>query len=312
MSRNDDQKNSDIVIDVRHLSKSFDGKRVVEDLSMQVRRGRIHGFLGPNGSGKTTTIRMLCGLLTPDSGSGECLGYNILTEQSQIKRRTGYMTQRFSLYADLTIRENLEFIARVFGLPDPRQSARETSPSSASPAAPTNSRANFRAAGSSGWRWAPASCPSQTCCCSTSRPRASIPRRGVISGTRFTASPATASRCWCPPITWTRPNAATRSPISPRPSAGAGHGARNHRGVETRDLHSDGRRSRRSRGTAESRAAAERSGLSDDEVIEQALRRFVGLEVLDELWSRNHLSEAEAMEIATSELRALRSEHKAS
>jgi ABC-2 type transport system ATP-binding protein len=117
---------SDVVIDVRDLCKSFDGKMVVEHLSMQVRRGRIHGFLGPNGSGKTTTIRMLCGLLTPDSGTGSCLGYDILTQQTEIKRRTGYMTQRFSLYADLTIRENLEFIGRVFGLPDPGLSARET------------------------------------------------------------------------------------------------------------------------------------------------------------------------------------------
>jgi ABC-2 type transport system ATP-binding protein len=117
---------NDVVIDVRDLCKSFDGKMVVEHLSMQVRRGRIHGFLGPNGSGKTTTIRMLCGLLTPDSGTGSCLGYDILTQQTEIKRRTGYMTQRFSLYADLTIRENLEFIGRVFGLPDPGLSARET------------------------------------------------------------------------------------------------------------------------------------------------------------------------------------------
>ncbi len=120
------EQHGDIVIDVRDLSKSFDGKRVVENLSMQVRRGKIHGFLGPNGSGKTTTIRMLCGLLTPDSGTGFCLGYDILTQQTEIKRRTGYMTQRFSLYSDLTIRENLEFIGRVFGLPDPGSSARET------------------------------------------------------------------------------------------------------------------------------------------------------------------------------------------
>jgi ABC-2 type transport system ATP-binding protein len=120
----DDQRN-DIVIDVRGLSKSFGGRLVVDNLSMQVRRGRIHGFLGPNGSGKTTTIRMLCGLLTPDSGSGTCLGYDILTQQSEIKRRTGYMTQKFSLYADLTLRENLLFIGRIFGLPDPPQAARE-------------------------------------------------------------------------------------------------------------------------------------------------------------------------------------------
>ena len=115
----------EIVIDVHHLNKSFDGRKVVEDLSMQVRRGRIHGFLGPNGSGKTTTIRMLCGLLTPDSGTGTCLGFDILTQQRQIKRRTGYMTQRFSLYADLTIRENLEFIGRIYGLADPPARARE-------------------------------------------------------------------------------------------------------------------------------------------------------------------------------------------
>jgi ABC-2 type transport system ATP-binding protein len=115
----------DIVIDARNLSKSFGGKKVVDKLSMQVRRGRIHGFLGPNGSGKTTTIRMLCGLLTPDEGEGFCLGFNIRTQQTQIKRRTGYMTQKFSLYTDLTIRENLEFVARVFGLPDARNAASE-------------------------------------------------------------------------------------------------------------------------------------------------------------------------------------------
>jgi ABC-2 type transport system ATP-binding protein len=116
----------EIVIDARGLNKSFGGKKVVIDLSMQVRRGRIHGFLGPNGSGKTTTIRMLCGLLTPDSGQGSCLGFDIRTQQTEIKRRTGYMTQRFSLYEDLTIRENLEFIGRVYGLADASASARET------------------------------------------------------------------------------------------------------------------------------------------------------------------------------------------
>jgi ABC-2 type transport system ATP-binding protein len=116
---------NDIVIDARNLSKSFGGKKVVDCLSMQVRRGRIHGFLGPNGSGKTTTIRMLCGLLTPDEGEGFCLGFNIRTQQTEIKRRTGYMTQRFSLYADLTIRENLEFIGRVFNLPDAQAAVRD-------------------------------------------------------------------------------------------------------------------------------------------------------------------------------------------
>jgi ABC-2 type transport system ATP-binding protein len=115
---------ADIVIDVHGLTKSFDGHTVVRNLSMQVRRGSIYGFLGPNGSGKTTTIRMLCGLLTPDDGSGTCLGFDIRKETDQIKRRVGYMTQRFSLYQDLSVRENLEFIARIYGLARPRRAAR--------------------------------------------------------------------------------------------------------------------------------------------------------------------------------------------
>jgi ABC-2 type transport system ATP-binding protein len=115
----------DIAIDVRGLSKSFDGREVVHDLSMQVKRGSIYGFLGPNGSGKTTTIRMLCGLLTPDSGEGKCLGYDIRHEADKIKRRVGYMTQRFSLYQDLSVFENLQFVARLYGLSDPAGAARE-------------------------------------------------------------------------------------------------------------------------------------------------------------------------------------------
>jgi ABC-2 type transport system ATP-binding protein len=118
-------KASDIAIDVQGLTKSFDGRVVVRNLSMQVKRGSIYGFLGPNGSGKTTTIRMLCGLLTPDSGEGTCLGYNIRTEADQIKNHVGYMTQRFSLYQDLSVRENLEFVARIYGLSAPVKSARE-------------------------------------------------------------------------------------------------------------------------------------------------------------------------------------------
>ena len=106
----------DIAIDVAGLSKSFGGREVVHDLSMQVKRGTIYGFLGPNGSGKTTTIRMLCGLLTPDAGEGRCLGYDIRREADKIKRQVGYMTQRFSLYQDLSVRENLEFVARLYGI----------------------------------------------------------------------------------------------------------------------------------------------------------------------------------------------------
>lgn len=106
------------VIDVRGLNKSFGDKHVVRDVSIAVDEGRITGFLGPNGSGKTTTLRLLCGLLTPDSGEGEVLGLNFRTESSRIKRQTGYMTQRFSLYDDMTISENLVFVARVYGLDD--------------------------------------------------------------------------------------------------------------------------------------------------------------------------------------------------
>ncbi len=115
----------EIAIDVHGLTKKFGDRTVVHDLSLQVPKGEIYGFLGPNGSGKTTTLRLLCGLLTPDAGEGTCLGYNILTQQDEIRRHVGYMTQRFSLYTDLSIRENLEFVARVYGVPKPRQAAKE-------------------------------------------------------------------------------------------------------------------------------------------------------------------------------------------
>ena len=101
-------------IDVRGLTKRFGKKLVVDNVSMRVERGEIFGFLGPNGSGKTTTIRMMCGLLTPDSGSGTCLGFDLRREQNHIKRRVGYMTQRFSFWEDLSIRENLDFVARLY------------------------------------------------------------------------------------------------------------------------------------------------------------------------------------------------------
>ena len=108
----------DLVIDVQDLTKRFGTKTVVDHFSMQVARGQIYGFLGPNGSGKTTTIRMLCGLLTPDEGSGTCLGHDILRDSALIKREVGYMTQKFSLYEDLSIEENLDFVARMYEVPD--------------------------------------------------------------------------------------------------------------------------------------------------------------------------------------------------
>ncbi len=108
----------EFAIDVTGVTKRFGARTVVSGIDLQVRRGEIYGFLGPNGSGKTTFIRMLCGLLTPDAGSGTCLGHDILSDQALIKREVGYMTQRFSYYEDLSIRENLDFIARIYGLPE--------------------------------------------------------------------------------------------------------------------------------------------------------------------------------------------------
>jgi ABC-2 type transport system ATP-binding protein len=144
-------------IDVEGLTKRFGTRVVVDHVSLRVARGRICGFLGPNGSGKTTTIRMLCGLLTPDEGHGTCLGLDITSQASEIRRQVGYMTQRFGLYDDLSIRENLDFIARLFELPR-----------------------------------RPACCTSRACCCSTSRPPASTRRRGASSGTRSTSLPRAA------------------------------------------------------------------------------------------------------------------------
>ena len=114
------------LIDVHGLTKRYGDRVVVDNFDMRVTQGRIYGFLGPNGSGKTTTIRMLCGLLRPDAGEGTCLGYNIRTQAALIKREVGYMTQRFGLYDDLTIAENLDFIARVYAVPGRVRKVSET------------------------------------------------------------------------------------------------------------------------------------------------------------------------------------------
>lgn len=107
---------AELAIDVKNLTKKFNGRTVVNNIAIKVPKGKIYGFLGPNGSGKTTTIRMLCGLLTPDSGEGTCLGYDIIRQTSLIRKKIGYMTQKFSFWEDLTIRENLEFTASIYGM----------------------------------------------------------------------------------------------------------------------------------------------------------------------------------------------------
>ncbi|KTD70895.1 ABC transporter ATP-binding protein [Legionella tucsonensis] len=112
---------SDFAIDVKRLTKKFDEKVAVDHISLQVEKGSIFGFLGSNGSGKTTTIRMICGLLTPTDGEGNCLGYDIQTQSDEIKKHIGYMPQKFSFYTGLTVYENLRFTADIFQVKNPAQ-----------------------------------------------------------------------------------------------------------------------------------------------------------------------------------------------
>jgi ABC-2 type transport system ATP-binding protein len=117
---------NNLVIDVHGLEKRFGNKRAVNGVDIEVPKGEVWGFLGPNGSGKTTTIRMLCGLLKPDAGSGTCLGYDVIAEADSIKREVGYMTQRFSFWEDLSIRENLDFVSRIYEIPNRKARVNET------------------------------------------------------------------------------------------------------------------------------------------------------------------------------------------
>ncbi len=182
-----------LAIDVEGLTKRFDDKVVVDHFGLQVRRGQIYGFLGPNGSGKTTTIRMLCGLLTPDGGRGTCLGFDILRESARIKREVGYMTQRFSLYEDLSIAENLDFIGRDLRPRPPQEAHRRGARAPRAREAPrASSRDCSPAAGSSASPSRPACCTTRSCCCSTSRRPASTPARAASSGSTCTTSPTAA------------------------------------------------------------------------------------------------------------------------
>jgi len=117
---------ADFAIDVHGMTKRFGKLTAVDHVDLQVHTGEICGFLGPNGSGKTTFIRMLCGLLRADKGSGTCLGYDVITDSEAIKRQVGYMTQRFSFYEDLTIEENLTFAARMYHVPKRTEVVRES------------------------------------------------------------------------------------------------------------------------------------------------------------------------------------------
>jgi len=118
--------NDDLSIDVYGMTKRFGNLTAVNHIDLQVRTGEICGFLGPNGSGKTTFIRMLCGLLRADAGRGTCLGYDVITQSEAIKRQVGYMTQRFSFYEDLSISENLDFVARMYGMENRREAVTES------------------------------------------------------------------------------------------------------------------------------------------------------------------------------------------
>jgi ABC-2 type transport system ATP-binding protein len=118
------QPEPEYIVETDHLSRRFGELVAVRDVSLRVRRGEIYGVLGPNGAGKSTTIRMLCGILDPSGGRGTVVGYDVATEPERIKERVGYMTQRFSLYEDLTVQENLDFYAGIYGVPRARRKAR--------------------------------------------------------------------------------------------------------------------------------------------------------------------------------------------
>jgi ABC-2 type transport system ATP-binding protein len=153
---------------------------------MKVAEGEIAGFLGPNGSGKTTTIRVMCGLLTPTRARAPCSAIDVRTDGQRIKREVGYMTQRFSFYEDLSIEENLTFVARLYDLDPARSYVRDTLEDLGMTRAHQLAGTACPAAGSSAWRLPPASCTSRNCCCSTSRRPASTRRRAASSGTRST------------------------------------------------------------------------------------------------------------------------------
>jgi ABC-2 type transport system ATP-binding protein len=163
-------------IAVENLVKRFGDFTAVGGVSFETRRGEIFGFLGPNGAGKSTTIRMLCGLLRPTSGVGRVAGFDISREAEKVRQNIGYMSQKFSLYHDLTVEENLRFYAGLYNVPRRLLGERLRWAIERSPA-------RSPAAGSSGWRWAAPCCTARRFSFSTSRPPAWTPSRGGNSGT---------------------------------------------------------------------------------------------------------------------------------
>ena len=202
-------KNGESIIEVRGMTKRFGELTAVDHVDLTVRAGEIYGFLGPNGSGKTTFLRMLCGLLHADDGSGRVLGHDVIAESEAIKREVGYMTQRFSFWEDLSIEENLDFVARMYDVKNRRQTVRASLDQLGLAERKTNSPASFPADGSNVLRSPPVSFIGQNCCCSMSRRLVSIQKRVAISGKRFIDSPPRDSLFSSPRITWMKPSAAS-------------------------------------------------------------------------------------------------------
>ena len=203
------QAAADLAIRARGLSKRFGDLLAVDHVDLSVPKACVYGFLGPNGSGKSTTIRMLCGLLTPTEGEIEVLGLRIPEQSEQLRSRIGYMTQKFSLFDDLTVRENLEFLAAVQDVPKAKARARIDTLVEQYHFGGREKQLAGTLSGGQKQRLALAGAVS--CCSSTNPPARSIPNRAATSGKSSSTSPTPAPRCSCPRTTWTRPNAATAS-----------------------------------------------------------------------------------------------------
>jgi hypothetical protein len=198
----------DVAITARGLTRRFGEVTAVDHLDLEIPRGRIYGFLGPNGSGKSTTFRMLCGLLRPSEGHVEVMGHDATRDAEAVRRILGYMTQRFSLYDDLSVDENLEFIAEIYGLP--RREKRERVAMARREYRLEELRRQRAGTMSGGdWPWPPPPCIAQTFCYSTSPQAPWIPRAAGSFGRACSTWWRVAPPFWCRPTTWTRRNGVT-------------------------------------------------------------------------------------------------------